>query len=154
MEIRAATASDHEGLFTAFARIVEANEGFPQRPPLTRSQFNEYWIAHTTEVVVLAAEDEIGGAYYLKPNFVGRGAHIANAGYFVLPEYRGKGAGRALVEHSLDRARRLGFDALQFNLVFESNPARKLYEELGFREIGRIPRAIDDEDALIYWRAL
>ena len=40
-----------------------------------------------------------------------------------------------------------GFDAIQFNLVFESNPARRLYEELGWREIGRVPQAVDGEDA-------
>ena len=34
-----------------------------------------------------------------------------------------------------------------FNLVFESNPARAMYERLGFEEVGRIPDAIDGEDA-------
>jgi ribosomal protein S18 acetylase RimI-like enzyme len=29
-----------------------------------------------------------------------------------------------------------------------------MYERLGFEEIGRIPRAVDGEDALIYWRSL
>ena len=60
----------------------------------------------------------------------------------------------ALVEHSMDEARRLGFDAMQFNLVFESNPARPMYERLGFRMVGRIPAAVDGEDALVYWRSL
>ena len=94
------------------------------------------------------------GAYYIKPNFVGRAAHIANAGFFVLSPYRGTGVGRALVEHSLHEARRLGFDAMQFNLVFESNQARSLYDRLGFKEVGRIPDAVEGEDALIYWRSL
>ena len=99
-------------------------------------------------------DERLVGAYYVKPNFVGRAAHIANAGYFVLPAHRGRGLGRALVEHSLGEARRAGFDAMQFNLVFASNPARALYRELGFVEIGRIPKAVDDEDAVIYWCSL
>jgi hypothetical protein len=37
-------------------------------------------------------------------------------------------------------------------VVFASNPARALYEELGWSEIGRIPDAVDGEDAVIYWR--
>ena len=41
-----------------------------------------------------------------------------------------------------------------FNLVFASNPARDLYRRLGFAEVGRIPRAVDEEDAVIYWRSL
>lgn len=56
------------------------------------------------------------------------------------------------MEDSVWRAAAAGFDAVQFNLVFESNPARSLYERLGWREIGRIPEAIDGEHALIYWR--
>lgn len=150
--IRPATAADHDELFEAFARIVEDREGFPQAPPLSRTDFESYWLAHTSAVVVARRGGRLAGAYYLKPNFVGRAAHIANAGYFVVARFRRGGLGRRLVLHSLDEAPRLGFDALQFNLVFESNPARRLYEELGFQVVGRVPRAVDGEDALVYWR--
>jgi GNAT superfamily N-acetyltransferase len=154
VEIVAATAVDHDELFDAFSRIVSAGEGFPQAPPLTRADFDDYWIAHSSAVRVARFGGYLVGAYYIKPNFVGRAAHIANAGYFVLAPYRGTGVGRAMVEHSLGEARRLGFDAMQFNLVFESNLARSLYDRLGFKEVGRIPDAVDGEDALIYWRSL
>ena len=146
--------AEHDELFAAFARIVEDREGFPQEPPLTRADFDDYWLAHTTSVVRARVGGELAGAYYLKPNFVGRAAHIANAGYFVRAAFRGRRLGRDLVVHSLGEARRVGFDALQFNLVFESNPARRLYEELGFEVVGRVPRAVEGMDALIYWRAL
>jgi hypothetical protein len=43
---------------------------------------------------------------------------------------------------------------MQFNLVFASNPARHLYLRLGFVEVGRVPAAVDGDDALIYWRSL
>jgi GNAT superfamily N-acetyltransferase len=154
VEITTATAVDHHELFDAFSRIVRAGEGFPQAPPLTRDDFDDYWIAHSSAVRVARFGGYLVGAYYIKPNFVGRAAHIANAGYFVLAPYRGTGVGRALVEHSLRDARRLGFDAMQFNLVFESNQARSLYDRLGFKEVGRIPDAVEGEDALIYWRSL
>jgi len=133
---------------------VDAKEGFPQSPPLTRPEFDDYWIDHAAAVYVVPGGGEVIGAYYVKANFVGRAAHIANAGYFVVPPHRGRGIGRALVEHSLMAARDLGFDAMQFNLVFESNPARGMYRALGFVEIGRVPRAVDGEDAVVYWRSL
>ena len=105
-------------------------------------------------MAVARLEGRLAGSYFLKPNFAGRGAHIVNAGYFVVAALRGRGIGAALVEHSLVEARALGFDAMQFNLVFAGNPARRLYERMGFREIGRVPEAVDGEDAVIYWRRL
>ncbi|HEY1634151.1 MAG TPA: GNAT family N-acetyltransferase [Acidimicrobiales bacterium] len=154
MDLAAATARDHDELFAAFARIVDAREGFPQAPPLDRAGFHDYWLARSAAVVVARERGELVGAYYVKANFVGRAAHIANAGYFVIAEHRGTGIGRALVEHSMSEARRLGFDAVLFNLVFESNPARRLYESMGFTVVGRVPAAVDGEDALVYWRQL
>jgi GNAT superfamily N-acetyltransferase len=151
---RPATLGDHDALFAAYGQIVDAGEGFPHASPLSRADFEDYWITHTSGVWVLGAPGALMGAYYLKPNFVGRAAHIANAGYFVLAPHRGMGFGRGLVQHSIGEARRLGFDAMQFNLVFASNPARRMYRALGFLEVGRVPAAVDGEDAVIYWRSL
>jgi ribosomal protein S18 acetylase RimI-like enzyme len=154
VEIRQAATDDYDELYTAFGRIVDAGEGFPQQAPLTRQDFDEYWIRPSAGVFVACFGGYLVGASYIKPNFVGRAAHIANAGYFVSAAYRGTGVGRSLVEHSLREARLLGFDAMMFNLVFESNSARGMYRELGFEELGRVPKAVDGEDAVIYWRSL
>ena len=154
VEIRPAAVDDHDELYTAFSRIVGAREGFPQQPPLTREEFDDYWIRPASAVSVACFGGYLVGASYIKPNYVGRAAHIANAGYFVVGAYRGTGVGRSLVEHSLREARRLGFDAMMFNLVFESNPARAMYHQLGFGEVGRVPSAVEGEDAVIYWRSL
>lgn len=148
-------AEDHDALYDRFAEIVGAGEGYPQAPgPLSVAEFDEYWLERKSLVVVARHEEALVGSYYLKPNFPGRAAHIANAGYFVITSRRGQGLGTALVEDSLTQARHLGFDALQFNLVFASNPARRLYERLGFEAVGRVPEAVDGEDAIVYWRRL
>jgi GNAT superfamily N-acetyltransferase len=152
--LRPATPEDHTDLFAAYTQIVESGDGFPHAPPLSRTDFDDYWLHHSSAVWIVRVDGRLAGAYYVKPNFVGRAAHISNAGYFVLEPFRGRGLGRSLVEHSLHEARRLGFDAMQFNLVFASNPARSMYRALGFVEIGRIPAAVDGDDAVIYWRSL
>jgi ribosomal protein S18 acetylase RimI-like enzyme len=153
-EIAPFHADDEDELFRAFAAVVEEGGGYPQAPPTTREGFREVWLATTAAVRVARVAGEFAGAYYVKPNFPGRAAHIANAGYLVVPAKRGHGLGEALVLDSFEVARENGFDALMFNLVFESNPASRLYERLGFEQIGRIPDAVDGEAARIYWRSL
>jgi len=141
-------------LFEMFEDVVRRGEGFPHEPPLTPSAFTSTWVEPVTLTLAARLEGELSGAYYLKPNFVGRAAHIANAGYMVRPRHRRLGIGRAMLEDSISRAPLLGFDAIQFNLVFASNPARALYEGLGWKVVGRIPHAVDGEDCFVYWRSV
>jgi GNAT superfamily N-acetyltransferase len=143
-------------LHQQFNRLLTAGEGYPQAGPVPYQEFQEYWLDAKTVVVAAwtATDGELAGSYFLKPNGYGRAAHVANGGYFVVAEHRGNGLGEALVLHSMEVAVELGFDALQFNFVFESNPARRLYERLGFVVVGRVPEVIDGEDVLIYWRRL
>jgi ribosomal protein S18 acetylase RimI-like enzyme len=154
VEIAPFDPGDEDQLLRAFAAVVEEGTGYPQAPPISREEFRDVWFESTVSVQVARVGGGLAGAYYLKPNFPGRAAHIANAGYIVVPEMRGEGIGEELVRHSLGEARRCGFDALMFNLVFVSNPAGRLYERLGFRQIGLIPNAVEGEDAKIYWRSL
>jgi ribosomal protein S18 acetylase RimI-like enzyme len=156
LDLRPVTPADHDELHRLFTAVVAAGEGYPQHPdrPVPFADFAGYWLAPATLATVARADAELVGAYTMKPNGVGRAAHVANAGYIVRADRRGEGIGEALVRHSMAEARRLGFDALQFNFVFESNPARRLYERLGFAVVGRVPEVIDGEAVLIYWRRL
>jgi GNAT superfamily N-acetyltransferase len=152
LEITPLVAGDAEHLFDLFARVVGAGEGYPHAAPLTHDVFHDTWIHHTSVVVCARLDGRLVGAYYLKPNQPGRASHIANAGYITDSAVRGRGIGRRLVTDSITRAPQYGYDAIQFNLVFESNPARAMYEELGWQQIGRVPRAVNGEPAIIYWR--
>jgi GNAT superfamily N-acetyltransferase len=149
-----------DDLFVLFADIVARRDGYPHEPPLTRAAFEETWVRPVSLVVGAELSSRLAGAYYLKPNQPGLGAHIANAGYAIDRSLRGGGIGRLLVEDSVARAPLIGFDAIQFNFVFESTAARTMYERLGWREIGRIPDAVPApggggrQAALIYWRAV
>jgi GNAT superfamily N-acetyltransferase len=152
VEIGPIAGGEHEELFPIFAGVVAGFEGYPHAPPLTRQSYEQTFVEPVTIVVVARIGGRVAGAYYLKPNFPGRAAHIANAGYLVGAGFRSKGLGRLLVSDSIARAPAVGFDAIQFNLVFASNPARAMYRELGWQEVGLVPAAIDGEDAIIYHR--
>lgn len=160
VEIGLLREEERAPLFQLLAGVVERYEGFPQLPPLSPDGFEGAFLARTSAVVAARGAGGLLGAYYLRPNGPGRASHVANAGYVVDPAHRRRGVGRALVADSIVRAGQLGFAAVQFNLVFASNPARRLYEELGFAVVGRIPGGVapaggePGEDALIYWRAV
>jgi ribosomal protein S18 acetylase RimI-like enzyme len=156
--LAAAVHEDHRDLHAAFSRLVADDEGYPHAPdrPLSREEFESYWIEPASHAFVARQLDDgaLVGAYTMKPNGVGRAAHVANAGYFVVKEQRNRGLGEALLRHSMKVARAAGYDAMQFNFVFESNPARRLYERLGFEVVGRVPEVIDGEAVCLYWRRL
>ncbi|MGD1858945.1 MAG: GNAT family N-acetyltransferase [Leptolyngbyaceae cyanobacterium] len=128
--------------------VVQAEQSYPQAQPLTVADFAGYWLKGDAFVVRrLDAEksglDTVVGAFYLKPNFPGRCSHISNAGFIVAPELRGQGLGRWMGETMLTLARDRGYRAVMFNLVFETNlPSLRLWESLGFQEIGRVPQGV------------
>ena len=95
---------------------------------------------HVTALLV-AFDGEILGLYILHPNNVGRCSHIANASYAVSSKARGKHIGQKLVFYSIEKAKELDFIILQFNAVVEDNfSASHLYEKLGFKQLGVIPK--------------
>ncbi|ARU60104.1 hypothetical protein CBW65_02805 [Tumebacillus avium] len=51
---------------------------------------------------------------------------------YVLPEHRGKGLGKQMMERGISELREQGHTEIRLN-VFAGNPAQKLYESLGFQ---------------------
>lgn len=90
--------------------------------------------------VAISGESQVLGSYRLGPNKAGPGSHIGTASYMVSQQARGRGIGRAMVEHCLSQAAAAGYRGLQFNAVAASNRhAVSLYLELGFSVIGTVP---------------
>ena len=85
---------------------------------------------------------------------------MANAGFIVAPDWRNKGLGWLLGATMLAYAKQLGYRSVIFNLVFSENVvARRLWDKLGFKELGMIPGAVRKndgtyQDALIMFRSL
>ena len=66
--------------------------------------------------------------------------HRAEFGISIDRAYWGLGIGRALVEASVECARRVGYAQLELAVVAENEQAIALYERTGFSEYGRNPR--------------
>lgn len=84
-------------------------------------------------------DEPVGAAWYrlFSPQEPGYGfldAAIPEVSVGVAPGFRGRGAGRALLETLMDAAREEGFDALSLS-VERDNPALRLYGRLGFEKV-------------------
>lgn len=142
VEIRGATDDDFDGIWKIFREVVRRGDTYPFSPETTRDEAYEIWVAAPTATYVAVSDDRVVGTYYIKPNQACLGAHVCNAGYMVAPDVRGRGVGRAMCQHSLSEARRLGFTAMQYNFVVATNEgAVGLWLDLGFEIIGTIPDA-------------
>lgn len=157
--VREYTHADIPAMTKIWNEVVMAGEAFPQDEPLNYENGADFFKSQS-RCGVYEEHGRILGLYILHPNNVGRCGHICNASYAVTGAARGKGIGRILVLDSLAQAAGLGFGIMQFNaVVFDNHAARKLYPELGFRELGVIHKGFRAKngamkDICLYWRPL
>jgi GNAT superfamily N-acetyltransferase len=142
LTIREANDSDRDAIWKLFREVIAAGETYPIDPNISREDALAYWFQRGARIYVALNGGETVGSYTLHPNQSGRGAHVANAAFIVDKTARGQGIGRAMGEHCLKEARRLGFRAMQFNFVVSTNKgAVKLWQDLGMKIVGTLSRA-------------
>lgn len=143
-EIRAFEASDWPAVWSILEPIFRAGDTYVFSPAIGESEARAVWVDAPDATYVATAGGVIVGTYYVKPNQPGLGSHVCNCGYVVAAHARGRGVASALCEHSQQEGLRLGFRAMQFNLVVSTNVgAVRLWERLGFVIVGRIPGAFN-----------
>lgn len=142
MKIRAAAQADRAAIWKIFHEVVAAGDTYAIDPEMSREDALAYWFSADTRTYVADSTVGVVGTYILRRNQSGGGSHVANAAFMVAPEARGQGIGRAMGEHCLSEARRLGFRAMQFNFVVSTNEsAVRLWQQLGFEIVGTLPGA-------------
>jgi L-amino acid N-acyltransferase YncA len=145
IKIRALQEQDWPVVWQLMEPVIRAGETYPYAQDMTVNQARQMWLEATESAYVAEDEDEvIVGTYYIKPNQPGLGAHVANCGYLVAEQARGRGVATRMGEHSQQEAIRLGYRAMQFNLVVETNEASvHLWKKLGFDIVGKLPGAFN-----------
>jgi L-amino acid N-acyltransferase YncA len=142
MKIRPATRADSDAIWKIFHEVVAVGDTYALDPHLSREEALGYWFEADTQTYVAEDAGRGVGTYILRPNQSGGGSHVANAAFMVALNARGHGIGRAMGEHCLKEARRLGFRAIQFNFVVSTNEsAIRLWKQLGFKIVGTLPGA-------------
>jgi L-amino acid N-acyltransferase YncA len=139
--IRLAQPDDWAGIWRIWHAVVTAGDTYVWPPTTSEETAQQLWmLPPPAEVWVVDDGDGIVATAILKPNQQGLGDHVANASFMVDPSSAGRGVGRRLAETVLDRARELGYEAMQFNAVVATNErAVALWRSLGFDVVGTIP---------------
>lgn len=149
MRIRDFTGADWPEVWEIVREVIQAKDTFTYDPEMTSEQARAVWVVQPPGRTVVAVEgDRILGTGHMQTNRPGPGSHVSTASFMVAADARGRGVGRALVEHALGWARERGYAGMQFNAVAETNRgAVELYERLGFTVVGTVPGAFEHPTA-------
>lgn len=125
---------EHESFTLPWSRVAFYNE-------LVQNQFAKY--------IVLEVEEKVVG--YCGVWIVIDEAHITNIA--LLPAYRGRKLGEALLRKLMDYARENGAKTMTLEVRVSNNVAQSLYRKLGFQggAIRKNYYTDDHEDALVMW---
>ena len=69
-------------------------------------------------------------------------SHTAYLGIGISKSHRDRGLGTALMQALKDLSKKAGLDILILDVFATNNVAINLYEKIGFKEVGRIPKGI------------
>ncbi|WP_245959525.1 ribosomal protein S18-alanine N-acetyltransferase [Neobacillus piezotolerans] len=149
-------AAESNGVFTfRFMReedidqiLIVEHESFTL--PWSREAFyNE--LNHNQYAVYIVLEDDgkiigYGGVWIVLDE-----AHITNIA--ILPQYRGRKLGEALLKKVLEVAMEKGAETATLEVRVSNTPARSLYRKMGFQEGGIRKKYYTDnqEDGIVMW---
>jgi GNAT superfamily N-acetyltransferase len=160
LTIRPATGEDAPLLAGLLLPVFRQGDTYTVDPAISAEEAVALWCATGKSVFIAEGRGVSLGTYYLRRNQDGGGAHVCNCGYVTANAARGLGVARAMLDHSLEEARRQGYRAMQFNFVVATNTrAIDIWARAGFETVGRLPGAFLHPtegyvDALVMHRSL
>ena len=161
IRIREYSESDWSAVWEMMEPVIRSGESYPYAMDMDADGAHYMWVEMTDSVYVV--EEDSGnllGTYYIMPNKPTLGAPEANCGYVVAERARGQGIGTMMGAHSQEQAVLLGYRAMQFNLVVNTNAvSHRVWNKLGFKEVGVLEGAflhVTDGyvDATVFYKVL
>ncbi len=145
INIRPINEADWPAVWAMMEPIIRAGDTYPYAMDMTIEGARRMWIDIPEAAYVAEDEDgDILGTYYIKPNQPTLGAHVANCGYMVAERARGRGVATKICQPSQEEAMRMGYRAMQYNLVVKTNEASvHLWQKMGFTIVGTLPGAFE-----------
>lgn len=144
--IRPAKIDEFALIWPTFQAVTKTGDTYIYLEDMDYFHAEEIWMKDTNPYIV-EENGEVIGTYVIRPNKIGRGAHVCNAGFMIHPDFQNRGIGRVMGEHALKQAKKLGYTAMQFNVVVSTNSRSiALWTSLGFTIVGTIPQGFDHKE--------
>jgi ribosomal protein S18 acetylase RimI-like enzyme len=139
LSVRRATASDTDAVGRLLHDFNTEFEDHTPGPHALAERARE--LLADGEITVLLAGDGPDGLAVLRfrPGLWSRALECYLAELYVVPDRRGRGLGRALMEAAIELARQEGADYMELGTSEDDVAARALYESLGFSNRGGKP---------------
>ena len=136
--IRQATLEDLDGVFEVYAAVAAERVHIGGEPPIDREARLAKWREHFHQphhVTFVAVDDEriVGSASITW-------AGVSEIGMALLPEWRGRGIGSALLEGLIEWAEADGSHKLELYVWPHNAAALALYEKFGFEQEGYLKK--------------
>ncbi len=158
MLVREVKWTDFDDLVDSYYRLYDERAAgnvelgiplFPQRPDRATeidwfSGLYKKILSGDTVGRVAEADGRAVGACFVSRSIPSAGhetGHVGVLGILVREEYRGQGAGTALLEATIDACRGV-FDLVKLTVFSVNTRAEALYRRFGFVRVGHVPAAI------------
>jgi RimJ/RimL family protein N-acetyltransferase len=136
VEVRRATVEDCDALGRAMKVVVDEDQWMTTQSDTSADELADRFRRACTDdghrLFVLEDRAALIGGLGLHPTDA---PGVLTFGMFVLPEWRGQGGGRMLIEHAL-RDRPPGTHKVELEVFPENEPAVALYRSMGFEDEG------------------
>ena len=160
IKIRPTKETDFDQIWEIIKQVISTGDTYVFAPDSSREKMLDYWCGDDKRTYVATNDEQVVGTFFIKDNQPDIGSHVANASFMTQPSAARQGIGRAMGKFAMEEAKRLGYLAMQFNIVVKNNDgAIRLWQKLGFEIIGEIPDAFNHSqigltNAYIMWRRL
>jgi len=137
MAIRKATAAETQYILKQASEVMqEATMGLVKQNPEAAQDMIVQALMHGGYYLVYEEQGSIKGWLAVSSRYDMYADEMAGLllELYVLPAYRNRGIAEELMNHALRQLRKEGFSRVHLN-VFTGNPARLLYEKLGFHDV-------------------
>jgi len=146
--LRSARMSDLHGFLDFINSLVDEQADILFEERLTLEDEDDWLrnlLAEIENGIVISVVAEIDGRIIGNSGVrrgIGRNSHVGLLHIAVKNGYRNAGFGTEMMQILIEESRRIGLKLLHLT-VFDSNQqAKHLYEKIGFKEVGRWPKAV------------